>query len=59
MNLANVDSVLQEISEGPVGEGNAAVVLGDLGVPALRNDATPVQFSNKQIVIAYRSSWPW
>ena len=29
MDLAEVDPVLQEIGEGTVGEGNAALVFGD------------------------------
>jgi len=30
-----------------VGKGNAAIIFGDLGVPALGNNAAPVQFSNQ------------
>jgi hypothetical protein len=47
MNLADVDTVLQEIGEWAVGEGDTAIIFGDRGVPALGDDATPVQFGNK------------
>ena len=47
MNLADVDAVFQEIGEGTVREGDATIVLGDLGVPTLGDDATPIQFGDK------------
>jgi hypothetical protein len=47
VNLANVDAVFQEIGEGPVGERDATVVFGDLGVPALGDDAAAVQLGDK------------
>src|SRR6266853_6529435 len=32
MNLAQIDAVLEKIGEGTIGEGNGAIVFGDLGV---------------------------
>ncbi len=47
MNLAEIDAVLEKIGEGTIGEGNAAIVFGDLGVALLGDDAPVVEFAHQ------------
>ena len=47
MDFADVDAVLQEIGEGTVGEGNAALIFCDLGIAALGDDASAVEFGDQ------------
>lgn len=47
MGFADIDAVFQEIGERTVSEGDAAVVLGSLGVATLGDDVPAVEFSNK------------
>ena len=47
MDLAEIDPVLEKVREGTVGEGNAAIVFGDLCIAALSDDAPLVQVSDQ------------
>src|SRR6185437_9053674 len=47
MDLAEIDPVLQEIGEGTVGEGNAALVFCDLDVSPCGDDTSSVEFSDE------------
>src|SRR5882724_6618042 len=43
VNLADIRAVFEEVSEGNIGEGNAAVVFGDFGISSLGDDAPAVE----------------
>src|SRR5258705_12286325 len=47
MDFAEIDAVLEKVGEGTVGEGNAAQVLGNLGVAPLGDDASAIQFGHQ------------
>jgi hypothetical protein len=47
MNLTEIDAIFEEVSEGLISEGNAALVFGDLGVPPFGDDAPAVEFSHQ------------
>ena len=47
VGLAEVDAIFEEIGEGTVGEGNAALIFGDLGIASLGDDAPSVEFGNQ------------
>jgi hypothetical protein len=47
MDFAEIDAVLQEIGEGAIGEGDTALVFLDLGVAALGDDLSLVEFGDQ------------
>ena len=47
VNLPKIDAIFEEVGEGTVGEGNAPLVLGDLGATPLGDDASPVEISDQ------------
>ncbi len=47
MDFAEIDAVLEKVGEGTVGEGNAAQVLGNLGVAPLGDDASAIEFGHQ------------
>ena len=47
VDLAEVDPVFQEVGEGAVGEGNAALIFRDFGVASLGDDASAVEFGDQ------------
>src|SRR4029453_5963141 len=47
MDLTEVDPVFQEISEWTVGEGNATLVLSDLGAASFSHDASRIEIRDQ------------
>lgn len=47
VDLTEVDAILQKIGEGAVGEGDAALVLGDLRIAPLGDNAPAVELGDQ------------
>src|SRR6516162_7492200 len=47
MDFTEIDPVLEEVGEGAISEGNAAIVFGDFRVTALGDDAALVEISHQ------------
>ncbi len=47
VDFAEIDTILEKVGEGTVGEGNAPVVFGDLGAAPFRDDAPAIEFGHQ------------
>src|SRR6266478_8467602 len=47
VDFAEIDAVFEKVGEGTVGEGNAPVVFGHLGVALLGDDAHAIEFGHQ------------
>ena len=47
VHLADIDPVFEEVGEGAISEGNAAIVFGCFGIAPLRNNASPVEIGDQ------------